>query len=345
MNIYITINYVLLAIVFTFLLVEGMSAILFIYDRKSLPNVKKYLDPIWGIVGTFVVFFVVNTEVLYPSIMPSIDYLYVFPILLATLLFIGRNVFLIFSEYIWRDSKLSQLMLARIYSLITFIIIIILLSIFISIISGIGTNATLTGFSTSIFLSDPYTLCFIAGTLLIAFGLSFVFYKIEKMKVLSPIVTVLGLLLFIFSISRLGLRINYITYIIAAVIALTSIVYYVTGKARREIIFVVVFLSVISINFLNYGKVFGTKSLTAYLNNSAVSSASILVTVVGGALLTAMLLFFLYMYRLPDKENSTYNYKESDDEEEKVSIANLYIIHNNNKVNGKEYKAGKNRKR
>ncbi len=345
MNIYITINYVLLAIVFTFLFVEGMSAISFIYDRKSLPKVKKYLDPVWGIVGTFVVFFVVNTEVLYPSIMPAIDYLYVFPILLATLLFIGRNVFLVFSEYIWKDSKFSQLMLARVYSLITFIIIIILLSIFISIISGVGTNATLTGLSTSVFLSNPYVLGFIVGTLLIAFGLSFVFYKIEKMNVLSPISTVLGLFLFVFSISHLGLNVNYLTYILAAAIAAVSIFYYMTGKARREIIFIVAFLSVISINFLNYGKVFGTQSLTSYLNNSAVASAGILVTIVGGFLLTAMLIFFLYMYKLPEKENSSYDYEESSDEDEKVGIANLYIIPNNNKVNGKEHKAGKDRKR
>ena len=38
MNIYITINYVLLAIVFTFLFVEGMSAISFIYDRCISPR-------------------------------------------------------------------------------------------------------------------------------------------------------------------------------------------------------------------------------------------------------------------------------------------------------------------
>ncbi len=345
MNTYITINYVLLAIVFTFLFVEGMSAISFIYDRKSLPVVKKYLDPIWAITGTFVVFFVVNIEVLFPSILPPIDYMYVFPILLAALLFIGRNVFLVFSEYIWKDSKFSQLMLARIYSLITFVIIIILLSIFISIISGAGTNATLTGFSTSAFLSNPYTLGFILGALLIAFGLSFVFYKIEKMKVLSPVATVVGLLLFVFSISRLNLNVNYITYALAAAIALVSIIYYLTGKARREIVFIAAFLSIISINFLNYGKVFGTKSLTTYLNNSAVAFAGILVTIVGGVLLTGMLLFFLYMYKLPDGQNSDYNKVEYKDDEQKIGIANLYIMPNNNKVNGKEHKKGKNWKR
>ncbi len=319
MSIYITINYVLLAIVFTFLFVEGMSAISFIYDRKSLPTVKKYLDPVWGIVGTFVVFFVVNAEVLYPSMMPAIDYMYVFPILLATLLFIGRNVFIVFSEYIWKDSKFSQLLLARVYSLITFIIIIILLSIFISIISGVGTNSTLTGFSTAAFLSNPYVLGFIAGTILIAFGLSFAFYKIEKMKVLSPISTVLGLLLFIFSISHLGLSVNYLTYALAVAIALISAIYYATGKMRREVIFIAAFLSIISINFLNYGKVFGTESLTAYLNNSAVSYASILVTIVGGALLTAMLIFFIYMYRLPNRENSGDNYQEIDEDKKRKS--------------------------
>ena len=108
--------------------------------------------------------------------------------------------------------------------------------------------------------------------------------------------------MFVFSINRLGLNVNYITYVLGAAIALISIFYYATGKARREAVFIVVFLSVISINFLNYGKVFGVDSLTSYLNNSAVSYASILVTVVGGLLLTAMLLFFLYMYRLPNKE-------------------------------------------
>ena len=317
MNIYITINYVLLAIVFTFILVEGMSAISFMYDRKSLPVVKKYLDPIWGIVGTFVVFFVVNTEVLYPSIMPEIDYIYVFPILLATLLFIGRNVFLVFSEYIWKDSKFSQLMLARIYSLITLIIIIILISIFLSIISGVGTNSTLTGFSISAFLYNPYIFFFILGALLITFGLSFVFYNIKKIKILSPISTFLGLLLFIFSMNHLNLDMDYITYILAGVIALISIVYYITGKARREVVFVTAFISILSINLLNYGKVFGTKSLYSYLNNSAVSSASVLVTIVGGALLTAMLLFFLYMYKLPDNEKRNDSYAKKRRENEK----------------------------
>ncbi|MCL4398752.1 MAG: hypothetical protein M1322_04070 [Candidatus Parvarchaeota archaeon] len=345
MNVYISINYVLLAVVFTFLFVEGMSAISFMYDRKSLPVVKKYLDPIWGIVGTFVVFFVVNAEVLYPSIMPAIDYLYVFPILLATLLFIGRNLFLVFSEYIWKGSRFSQLALARIYSLITFIIIILLLSIFISIISGVGANPSLTGFSAAVFLSNPYVFGFIIGTLLIAFGLSFVFYKIEKMKFLSPIATVTGLLLFILSIRGLGLNTNYVTYLLAVAIALVSILYYVTGRTRREVIFIAAFLSVLSVNFLNYAKVFGTKSLYSYLNNSAVSSASILVTLIGGTLLTAMLLFFFYMYKLPDKENGGDNYSEENDNGEKIGIANLYIIPNNNKVNGKERKKGKDGKR
>ena len=345
MNIYITLNYSLLAILFAFLLAEAMSAITFIYDRQSLPKVKKYLDPIWGVVGTFVVFFVVNAEVLYPSIMPYIDYLYVFPILVATLLFIGRNLFLVFSEYIWKDSKFSPLMLARVYSLITFIILLILLSIFVSIISGVGVNSTLTSFSAAAFLSNIYAVGFIVGTLLIAFGLSFAFYKVDKMKFLSPISTVLGLLLFIYSMHGLNLNINYITYIIAAAIAAVSIVYFITGKTRREAIFVAAFLSVISINFLNYGKVFGTKSLYTYLNNSALSYASVLVTIVGGVILTAMLIFFLYMYKLPEDKNNDYNNVEYKDDEQKIGIANLYIIPNNNKVNGKEHKTGKNGKR
>jgi hypothetical protein len=126
---------------------------------------------------------------------------------------------------------------------------------------------------------------------------------------------------------------------------LVSILYYVTGRTRREVIFIAAFLSVLSVNFLNYAKVFGTKSLYSYLNNSAVSSASILVTLIGGTLLTAMLLFFFYMYKLPDKENGGDNYSEENDNGEKIGIANLYIIPNNNKVNGKERKKGKDGKR
>ncbi|MCW1301975.1 MAG: hypothetical protein OH316_02475, partial [Candidatus Parvarchaeota archaeon] len=290
MNTYILINYTILAVLFTFLLVEGMSAVSLIYDRKSLPAVKRYLDPIWGIVGTFAVFFVVNSEVLYPQILPNIDYLYVFPILLATFLFIARNVSLVFSEYIWKDSKFSQLTLARIYSLVTILIFVILLTIFISIISGTGVNSALTSFSAVSFLSNYYDLLFILGVVLVVFGMTFVFYKLERLKALSPVTSAAGLLLLFFSMRGLGIFFNYISYMLAVIIVLISIIYFLTGKMRRELIFIVFFLSVLSINLLNYGKVFGTHDLQAYLNNSAVSSASFIVTIIGGFILTGMLL-------------------------------------------------------
>ncbi len=344
MNIYIVINYVILVVLFAFLLAEAMSAMSFLYDRKSLPSVKKYLDPIWGVVGTFAVFFVVNAEVLYPSIMPPVDYLYVFPIMLAVLLFIARNVFLVFSEYVWKESKISSLSLARVYSLISFVIVIILLIVFLSIITGLGTNSSLTAFSFSSFLFDHYSIGFIAGVLLIAFGLSFPFYKIQKIIVLSPISTILGLFIFVLSMSRLGLSVNYITYILAVAIAAVSLIYYTVGKARREVIFIAAFASILSINMLNYGKVFGTLSLSSFLNNSAVSSAGLAITIIGGVLLVIMLSFFLYMYKKPENgKNYLDEYKEDGDSPDKMDIANLYIIPNNNKENGKEYKKRKDR--
>ena len=51
------------------------------------------------------------------------------------------------------------------------------------------------------------------------------------------------------------------------------------------------------------------------------------------------------MYKLPEDKNNDYNNVEYKDDEQKIGIANLYIIPNNNKVNGKEHKTGKNGKR
>ncbi len=346
MNIYILINYSILAILFTFLLAETMSAISFLYDRKSLSVVKKYLDPIWGIVGTFAVFFIVNTEVLYPAAMPSIDYLYVFPILLAILLFIARNFFLIISEYIWKDSRVSQLSFSRIYSVISMIIVLILLIVFISIITGLGVNASLSSFSFLSFLSNYYSIGLIAGVLFLVFGLSFAFYRIQKIKALSPISTALGLILIILSMKGLGISINYITYLLAAVLLAIPLVYYVTGKSKRELIFIVLFLSVFSINLLNYNIIFRTHSLSSFLNNSAVSSAGLAVTIVGGVLLASMLLFFFYMYKRPDSKNDYQkNYSDEKDPFDRIGMANIYIMPNNNKENGKEYKKRKNKQR
>jgi cytochrome d ubiquinol oxidase subunit II len=344
MNTYITMNYVILAVLFTFLITEAMSSLSIMYDRKSLPSVKKYFDPVWGVIGTFAVFFVVNTEVLYPSVFPSIDSMYVFPILLATFLFIARNVFLVFSEYVWKDSKISQLLLARTYSIASFAILLVLIIIFLSLITGLGTNSALTSFSISAFVSNYYSLGFIVGLLLIVFGLAFPFFRLEKFKGLSPLMTVIGLALFIISMSALGMIVNYVTYIIAVAIAFTSLLYFLTGKSRREPIFVLIFLSVLSINILNYGRIFGTRSLYSFLNNSAVSSASLAVTIVGGLLLTAMLIFFLYMYKRPDA-GMDYSNRYTDSSFEETKIANLYIMPNSNKENGKEHKKGKNKQR
>ena len=305
MNIYIIINYLILSIVFSFLSIELISALALFYDKNKFNEIRDIISPVWEMIGTFIIFFVVNTEVLYPNLLPTIAKLYTIPILLIGLFIISRNAFLAYSEQMWKGSKIDSILLARVYSISTLIISFLSLVVLISILTGLGV-INLTVFNFIQFFSNYYTLTLILGVILVLFGLSFIFYKIEKNKILSPIFTLFGLIILIYSFYKLDFYINYLIYIDALLIFLISLSYYLFNFSKKYIIFLINSLSFFLIEILNYGKIFGTQSLINYLNTSPVLPASFIVTILGGTLLLILLTLFIYMFTRPSHGEKIY---------------------------------------
>ncbi|BFI73502.1 hypothetical protein YN1_4890 [Nanoarchaeota archaeon] len=306
MNLYIIINYIILSVVFSLLSIELISALTLFYNKNKFNDIKNIISPVWEMVGTFIIFFVVNTEVLYPDLLPIIAKLYTIPILLIALFIISRNAFLAYSEQMWKGNKIDSVLLARIYSISTLIISFLSLVVLISVLTGSGVNNNLTNFSFIQFFSNYYTLTLILGVILVLFGLSFVFYKLENNKKLSPIFTLLGLIILIFSFYKLGLYINFVIYIISIIIFLISLIYYLYDFSRKYIIFLINLISFLSIVILNYGRIFNNQSLLNYLNNTPVLPASFIITLLGGTLLIIMLTLFIYMFSRPSQGGNKY---------------------------------------
>ena len=70
--------------------------------RESL---LKYVVPVWEVVGTFFVLWLVDMENVIPEFMPAISYT-LFPLFAVFIFFLlMRNSIIIYAEFVWHDNK------------------------------------------------------------------------------------------------------------------------------------------------------------------------------------------------------------------------------------------------
>ena len=153
-----TLNYAIFAIFLCLFIIETGIGVLSIFAYGTYRNsIRKYLLPIWGMDGTFAVFYLVNLIATYPTL-DGVAYAYIIPVLLSAIFFLLRNVFVSYSEYIG-DIKFETLCM-KIYGTSTIIMSFIVISIFASATSGIGVTISKNAVSVSLItmLFNPFNL-------------------------------------------------------------------------------------------------------------------------------------------------------------------------------------------
>jgi cytochrome d ubiquinol oxidase subunit II len=293
-------------------------------NNKTRINVLSYIVPVWEVVGTFFVLWLVDMENIIPILMPAISYA-LFP-LFATFIFflVVRNSFIIYAEFVWHENKyFNERKLYVIYTVATFIMGIMALSILAAISSGYGVH--LYGFG--VYSSKPYSssytnfgvfyshlgvIGFIIGALIMANGVGMVFYKLTDRKTamgkfLPLILVIIGLAIFMpsyYSITTKDYMVNNAYIIIPIVLALIIPVLYIFKSTTYLASYkpFIIILSIISIAFLElrvYPYVFGNANIVVYvpavLTDSPMEYLAFIISAIGGTWLVLMMIYYAYV--------------------------------------------------
>lgn len=312
MDILTIINYIIFAIVFTLFLIELGTAILVLADYKKYRNrTSSYIAPIWEITGTFSIFYIVNLEASYPSILPIVGGLYIFPVLLAATFLIIRDAFLGYGEFI--TNKKSELTYSKIYGVCTLIFMFLILSVLTSSITGTGVNLGNTTINFLVLLINPFNLLmFIAILCLVTFAAS-IFFEVRdpSVQIVSIFVAVL---IIVYATSTYAPAIfvnllNNIWYILPPFVLLVGILYLhaIRHKFTKALTFAWLFLSTLTFEILGYPWLFGSMAnINSYLTPSVNTVYVVLFTALGGIFLAAALGYFIFVHNAHRKTNQDY---------------------------------------
>ncbi len=303
MEVLYLLNYAIFAMFICLFLIEtGIGALVLFAYNNNRSSIRRYLLPIWGVDGTFAVFYFVNLIATYPTL-GGVVYAYIVPVMLGSLFFLLRNVFVSYSEYIG-DIKYESVCM-KIYGVSTIIMSFIVISVFTSGLSGIGISVsqnTITLNMLSLFFNPFNILVFIALTLiaLSIVGSHFKSGLLDKLSyALLPaafLIALLSVYLYLPSIFSAVLN-NYYLLLISISIMLITIALKMRGsKIARYSALIWIFVSINFFGIVQYPYLMGGKlQFTNYITNSASTAAIALLTTVCGSFLIIAMAIFVYV--------------------------------------------------
>ncbi|HUC38787.1 MAG TPA: cytochrome d ubiquinol oxidase subunit II [Candidatus Acidoferrum sp.] len=315
MALFYWINYAVLASFLTLFTIEIGVALSFIFAYESSKDkLRRYLNPIWQITGTFAVFYVVNFVTTFPTALVFVGNFYIAPLLGAALFFILRNAFLVYSEYV--NDPVKEKKYLRVYSFSALFAAFLVISVLSSGVSGYGVNLSTGTASVIAILFNPFDMLVFASVALLGLFIDSVVFSIEPFRKIGPICGLVALVLVFFglaaylpySIQNLGANIPLFTLLFVLLFAII-LFNLVRNKIARYISFVWLFYSIIFFGVLQYPYWFGGSALSSsYLVNAIVGHYAVLITIVGGIFLTIALSAFAYItYFKKDYQNKIQN--------------------------------------
>jgi len=298
MNELYLINYLIFSIFLTMFLVEvGIAVISLFGYEKYKDGIKRLINPIWEVTGTFAIFYVVNFEVTYPTMLSIVGTAYAVPLLVAAIFIILRNMFIIFSEYIGTDKSEHRFRL--IYSVSTLIAAILAIATLASGISGIGISLS-TSTLTPSFLFNPFTILILASLVLFALSLAESILKPEGFQKIGIVSEILGFAIAYVAVAMYlpGFKIANQTILIAVstvLLAIAVIIQAAKYKHAGAFNMILVFLLINLFGVATYPYIFGTTNITSYIATSALATPEILITLIGGAFVAISLVALIYI--------------------------------------------------
>jgi cytochrome d ubiquinol oxidase subunit II len=293
-------------------------------NDKTRVNVLSYIVPVWEVVGTFFVLWLVDMENIIPILMPSISYA-LFPLFAIFIFFlVARNSFIIYAEFVWHENKyFDERKLYAVYTIATFVMGIMALSILAAITSGYGVHLYGYGPLSSINYSSSYTnfgvfyshigvIGFIIGALILANGIGMVFYRLTDIKTamgkfLPLILVIIGLAIFMpsyYSISAADYTVNNVFIVVPIIIALVIPLMYAFKETTyiasyKPFVVIVTIIALVFLELKEYPYVFGNANMSAYIphvtTDSAMEYLALIISLAGGIWLVLMMIYYAYV--------------------------------------------------
>ncbi|MEM0124523.1 MAG: cytochrome d ubiquinol oxidase subunit II [Candidatus Micrarchaeaceae archaeon] len=305
----IFINYIVFALFLTAFIIEVGIALLLLISYNTKEKLLKYLMPMWEIDGTFAIFYVVDLESTYPSILLTAGTMYILPVLIAALFFIFRNAFLAYGEYMGKES--AQKAYIRIYGIAMLVVAFIAISVLASSVSGIGVNLAAKSLDIIALLFNPFSLLIFFAVALLSLFAAMVIFGIRHVgaEVLAAVAAVVFVLIALQSYAHYiiaNVLADPVLIIIPAVLIAVAILLQALKKGlARYLTIVALFFSVLLFELAEYPYWFNKAVALQSILVSGPSASYLLAFSIGGIAVLAVLIGILIYINLMHKGDVT----------------------------------------
>ncbi len=313
---------IVIAAMLTFLLSEFMAIYPIISNyEKNEKNVLRHIVPIWEITGTFIVFFVVELELIYSSLVPISSYLLIPLVGIFVAFLILRNAWIIYAEFLWKNGRsINKKNLYRFYSIATFIMVAVFIIAVSALLYGKGINLDLSNLSKSYIdlmplFSSIYFYAFLIGTIILMYGFSSVFYRTAKIRYMPLIFNIIGIVISAYGFYGLTMHDKIISLdyiIIPVIIGILIPVLYIFNKTTylasyKPFFFVLMIIGIFFIEYpVNYIAA-GAFPVSAFESPSPMLGFNIILSIAGGIGVTLLMIAYSLVYN-----NGSVKIKETD---------------------------------
>ena len=306
MNLIFETNYAVFSIFAALLITEIIgSVVLLLYYDAAKSKVLEYIIPIWEITGTFGAFWVVTGDMAYPTLLVPVATIFGALITVFLILFVARNTSIVFGEFIIKSKWLDEKKLYQAYAVSTLLLGLTVLVLLSALVSGAGVlsnNPPLSStFDLGSWASKAGSWLFVIGTLLIGVGVAPIFFDIRPFAKRFIPLAVVGVLVSIgayYSYSA-SLVTGYIA--VPALLTIVVAILYLVKKTAPIVTNKAIFITMLSIIIFSlqpliYPKFVGQAlSIDSFTTTGPMVSAFYETTLVGGALLAVMLIFYVWI--------------------------------------------------
>jgi cytochrome bd ubiquinol oxidase subunit II len=304
--------YAVFAVFASLLITELMGAVvLLLFWKQTNSQVLDYIVPIWEITGTFGALVVVMGDFAYPTLLIPIASMFAPLLTVFLILFVARNASIAFAEFIIKRKWLDRVKLYKLYALSTLFLGITFLVLLSALVSGAGANLTERTFSLVAWFSSPGSLLFVIGTLSIGVGLAPVFFSLNPMKKIVLPLTWAGVGLSVLAYYLYSPSLVSNLMLVPVALTLLAGAFFVASKktalivSNKAIFIAILSVIILSLQFLVYPSAMGgTINVDAVTTSSPLTPAYLIITVVGGVMLTIMLWFYINIAMRPKKPMS-----------------------------------------
>ncbi len=294
-------NYFIFSLFLTMFTVEtGVGIVALLDYKRHRDAIRKYLLPVWGLDGTFAVFYIVNTVAAYPGLI-NVASLYIVVLLIGSIFFLLRSAFIAYSEVIGSEKAEDRYIV--LYAISTVLFALIAISILTSAMGGYGINTVSGAVSISSIFLNGFNILIFVSVALIALFIASTYFKVEAIDKVGYLLLPAALALSTFAFYKYAnfvfssMHSAYIAIAISLILmAAVLMMKFARSRFAAHAAAAWFLISINLVGLLQYPYLLGgNASYLTYITNGTSGPVVVLITGAELALLLVAMLLFSYI--------------------------------------------------